>query len=105
VEIVGGLSPGERIVVAGTFLVDSESQLRAAAAGFHGAAVRDPVCGMEVDEAKARAAGHALEHGGKPWFFCSDDCKSRFHASPERFAAGAAPAHGQALAAGAGGAP
>jgi Cu(I)/Ag(I) efflux system membrane fusion protein len=105
VEIVGGLSPGERIVVAGTFLVDSESQLRAAAAGFHGAAVRDPVCGMEVDEAKARAAGHALEHGGKPWFFCSDDCKSRFHASPERFAAVAAPAHGQALAAGAGGAP
>ena len=28
VEIVGGLAPGERVVTAGTFLVDSESRLR-----------------------------------------------------------------------------
>jgi len=32
VEIVGGLAPGERVVTAGTFLVDSESRLRAKAA-------------------------------------------------------------------------
>ncbi len=33
VEIVKGLMPGERIVVAGTFLIDSESRMKAAAAG------------------------------------------------------------------------
>ncbi len=34
VEIVSGLSAGERIVVSGTFMVDSESQLKAAMAGM-----------------------------------------------------------------------
>lgn len=34
VEILSGLKPGERIVVSGTFLVDSESRLKAAAAGM-----------------------------------------------------------------------
>jgi membrane fusion protein, copper/silver efflux system len=92
VEIVRGLSPGERIVTSGTFLVDSESQLRAAAAGVHGEPVKDPVCGMEIDEAKARAAGKTAEAHGKTFFFCSDTCKSRFHESPERFA-GAPAAH------------
>ena len=34
VEIVSGLKAGERIVVSGNFLIDSESQLKAAAAGM-----------------------------------------------------------------------
>jgi membrane fusion protein, copper/silver efflux system len=33
VEIVKGLMPGEKIVVSGTFLIDSESRMKAAAAG------------------------------------------------------------------------
>jgi Cu(I)/Ag(I) efflux system membrane fusion protein len=33
VEILSGLQPGERIVTSGVFLVDSESQLKAAAGG------------------------------------------------------------------------
>lgn len=90
VEIVRGLEPGERIVTSGTFLVDSESQLKAAAAGVYGAAAKDPVCGMEVDEARARAAGKTLEHGGKSYFFCSDSCREHFLAAPERYAAAAA---------------
>jgi RND family efflux transporter MFP subunit len=32
-EILGGLKPGERIVTSGNFLIDSESQLKAAAGG------------------------------------------------------------------------
>jgi uncharacterized protein len=32
----------------------------------------DPVCGMKVDRAKALTA----EHGGRTYFFCSDDCRS-----------------------------
>ncbi|MFB3777495.1 MAG: efflux RND transporter periplasmic adaptor subunit [Bryobacteraceae bacterium] len=34
VEILSGLSPGERIVTSGTFLIDSESQIKAAARGM-----------------------------------------------------------------------
>jgi RND family efflux transporter MFP subunit len=34
VEILAGLDPGERIVISGTFLIDSESQLKAAASGM-----------------------------------------------------------------------
>jgi multidrug efflux pump subunit AcrA (membrane-fusion protein)/YHS domain-containing protein len=89
VEVVRGLEPGERIVVSGTFLVDSESRLRAAAVGVRGDASKDPVCGMDVDEAKARAAGKHSEHGGRHWFFCSETCKHEFDAAPVRFGAGA----------------
>jgi RND family efflux transporter MFP subunit len=38
IEILAGLQPGERIVVSGNFLIDSESQLKAAMAGSGGAA-------------------------------------------------------------------
>jgi Cu(I)/Ag(I) efflux system membrane fusion protein len=86
VEVVSGLAPGERIVVSGTFLVDSESRLKAAAAGVYGAAAKDPVCGMDVDEAKAKAAGKTVAYGGKTHVFCSDACKSKFEKSPETYA-------------------
>jgi Cu(I)/Ag(I) efflux system membrane fusion protein len=118
VEVVRGLEAGERIVLSGVFLVDSESQLRAAALGAPlapaaapagaGAAApapagtaRDPVCHMAVDEAQARAAGRVAEHAGRTHFFCSDGCRARFAAGPERFtdaAAGHAPAAVQARA-------
>jgi membrane fusion protein, copper/silver efflux system len=94
VEIVRGLAAGERIVVSGTFMVDSESQLRAAAAGATAAspppavasdaAPVDPVCGMAVDAAAAQAAGRTHVHGGKTYYFCSDGCRSAFAAEPER---------------------
>jgi Cu(I)/Ag(I) efflux system membrane fusion protein len=92
VEVVNGLAPGERIVVSGTFLVDSESRMKAAAAGVTGTAAKDPVCGMDVDEAKARAAGKLVERGGRTFFFCSDQCRRRFESSPDRFAR-ASPEH------------
>ncbi len=85
VEIVKGLMPGERIVVSGNFLVDSESRLKAAAAGIYGEAQKDPVCGMEVDEAKGRAAGRTSESGMKTYFFCSDGCKQAFDREPGRY--------------------
>jgi membrane fusion protein, copper/silver efflux system len=95
IEVVRGLAPGERIVVSGTFLVDSESRLAAAAAGVQGASSKDPVCGMDVDEARSKAAGKTLEHGGKTFYFCSDQCRSRFEKSPERFTE-QSPAHDHA---------
>jgi multidrug efflux pump subunit AcrA (membrane-fusion protein) len=35
-EVVKGLTPGERIVTSGNFLIDSESQLKSSAAGMSG---------------------------------------------------------------------
>ena len=79
VEILRGVQPGERVVVAATFLVDSESRLKTPAsppapartadkpAGMpeHMAAaktVKDPSCGMTVDPAKAAASGNTLDY-------------------------------------------
>jgi uncharacterized membrane protein YraQ (UPF0718 family)/YHS domain-containing protein len=46
--------------------------------------VKDPVCGMKVDPAKAIAASH----GGHTLHFCSDDCRDAFVAEPDRYAGG-----------------
>jgi YHS domain-containing protein len=39
----------------------------------------DPVCGMQVDPAKA--AGKS-EYKGTTYYFCSDQCKKTFDANP-----------------------
>jgi RND family efflux transporter MFP subunit len=84
VEIVKGLMPGERIVVSGNFLLDSESRMKAAAMGIVTAEL-DPVCGMEVDQTKAKASGRTAVHLRTSYYFCSDSCRKRFDANPERF--------------------
>ena len=86
VEIVKGLMPGERIVLSGNFLIDSESRMKAAVAGVRGESSKDPVCGMDVDETKARAAGKTSQHGGVSYFFCSETCKKEFDANPAKHA-------------------
>jgi multidrug efflux pump subunit AcrA (membrane-fusion protein)/YHS domain-containing protein len=85
VEIVKGLMPGERVVVSGNFLLDSESRMKAASQGFIGAVAKDPVCGMDVDEKKA-AAGRKSEYNGTTYYFCSDDCKQKFDKDPAKYA-------------------
>ncbi|SNT12357.1 Cu+-exporting ATPase [Sphingomonas laterariae] len=45
-------------------------------------AVRDPVCGMEVDRA---ATAHHAEHDGLTYQFCSAGCRAKFVADPARF--------------------
>lgn len=42
----------------------------------------DPVCGMSVDPANARAS---LEHAGKTYYFCSSGCRDKFAADPDRW--------------------
>jgi len=87
VEIVKGLMEGEKVVVSGTFLIDSESRMRAAAQQVAGAAAQDPVCGMTVDEKKAAAAGRTSQYQGRTYYFCADDCKKAFDANPAKYAA------------------
>jgi len=44
--------------------------------------VRDPVCGMEIDEKKAAASS---VYKGQTYFFCSQGCKSAFDKEPEKY--------------------
>jgi RND family efflux transporter MFP subunit len=85
VEISKGLMPGERIVISGTFLLDSESRMKMAAAGVYGTSSKDPVCGMDVDESKAKAAGRMSERRGRTYYFCADVCKQQFDKDPGRY--------------------
>jgi RND family efflux transporter MFP subunit len=104
VEIVKGLTEGERVVISGNFLIDSESRIRTAAAGMQaamhgqhahghhapahehlGQRAQDPVCLMEVDAGKAKAAGLSSEYGGKTYYFCMAECKQKFDRNPGGF--------------------
>ena len=40
--------------------------------------IKDPVCGMSVDEATAIHA----ERDGKTFYFCSDHCRQKFLSTP-----------------------
>jgi membrane fusion protein, copper/silver efflux system len=59
VEIVKGLAPGERIVVSGTFLLDSESRMMSAAAGSRASSSQTaPAERGDQDRAHTRAGQH-----------------------------------------------
>ena len=45
-------------------------------------AVKDPVCGMTVDPHTAK---HRAEHHGHPYYFCSNGCRTKFEAEPDRY--------------------
>ncbi len=90
VEITKGLEAGERVVVAGNFMLDSESRMRLAAAQAAkpeqkkppAAVHKDPVCGMEVEPDNATPKS---EYRGKTYYFCSGHCKREFDKSPAKF--------------------
>jgi P-type Cu+ transporter len=42
----------------------------------------DPVCGMRVDP---RTAKHRAEYAGRPYYFCSAGCRTKFLADPARY--------------------
>ncbi len=41
--------------------------------------MKDPVCGMQVDPAKAAGTS---EYQGTTYYFCSKGCKTKFDANP-----------------------
>ncbi|MDO8280478.1 MAG: YHS domain-containing protein, partial [Burkholderiaceae bacterium] len=70
-------------------------------------ALQDPVCGMHVTE----DSPHKAEHAGRPYWFCSAGCRTKFVTNPQTYlqpmaadppapAAGVAPAPEAAAAAG-----
>jgi RND family efflux transporter MFP subunit len=86
VQILSGLMPGERVVVSGNFLIDSETRLRAVTDGIRGEPEHDAICGMDVDRARATAARRVSTYNGATYYFCSDSCKKTFDADPTRHA-------------------
>ncbi len=84
-EVTRGLEPGERIIISGNFLVDSESKLEMAAAGIQGALSEDPACGLGVSHKKAEKAGRRITYLGRTYYFCSDECKQRFEKNPKQY--------------------
>jgi membrane fusion protein, copper/silver efflux system len=90
VVVTEGLAAGDRIVVSGNFLIDSESRFQAAAslpaaAGLPAAAEKDPVCGMDVDSSTAK---FKTEYHGKTHYFCSETCRRKFLAEPAKYSGG-----------------
>ena len=51
---------------------------------------KDPVCGMMVDEKKAKFKS---DYNGKPFYFCAASCKATFDKTPEKYASGSASEH------------
>jgi len=45
-------------------------------------AVKDPVCGMDIETASA--AGRT-EHKGQTYYFCGFKCKEKFDLNPEQY--------------------
>jgi RND family efflux transporter MFP subunit len=95
IEILRGLTPGARVVASATFLMDSESRLKAASTGSDASTVKDPVCGMTADESKAKAEGNTSSYRGTTYSFCSKSCKDKFEKEPEKYLAPGRQASGQ----------
>jgi membrane fusion protein, copper/silver efflux system len=88
VQITGGLEPGERIVVSGNFLIDSESRMRAPTGNSSPAdekvkPVKDLVCGMTVDPKSPGTL--KTQYKGETYYFCSETCKKSFEANPDKY--------------------
>ncbi|TGQ65613.1 heavy metal translocating P-type ATPase [Mesorhizobium sp. M00.F.Ca.ET.186.01.1.1] len=59
-----------------------------------GAVLRDPVCGMTVDAAAGKPTS---EHGGRLYHFCSEGCRTKFAAEPEKFLTASDPVCGMSV--------
>ncbi len=92
--ITSGIKDGEKIVVEGNFLLDSESRLHASAPPaatptsphpkMNGDNT-DPVCGMQISISKFDAT-----FKGHTYHFCSEGCKKKFQADPSKYTSGTA---------------
>lgn len=94
VALAKGVAEGDRIVVVGNFLLDSESRMRAPALMATGSrskvktavqreALRDPVCGMTLSHGDPRLVER---YHGQTFSFCSESCRKKFRNDPDRYA-------------------
>ena len=86
--VASGLAPGDRIVVSGAFLIDSESRMKPSDAPGEAQAaksesVTDPVCGMTVDP-DAMETVHTT-YKSKTYYFCCEKCRNCFESHPDKY--------------------
>ncbi|QKC93445.1 heavy metal translocating P-type ATPase [Mesorhizobium sp. NZP2298] len=62
--------------------------------GADTAVLRDPVCGMTVDPDAGKPTS---EHGGRLYHFCSEGCRTKFQAEPERYMTATDPVCGMSV--------
>jgi len=87
VEILKGLSEGDKIVAQANFLLDSETRLQpapalTAKAEASVASRKDSVCGMALNMPNPTFSS---EHNGSRYYFCSSQCQHRFESDPSRY--------------------
>jgi Cu(I)/Ag(I) efflux system membrane fusion protein len=110
VIVKSGLKEGDRVVVSGNFMLDSESRMRApqrltlpmpSAKPEPSARIslavhttmrdervadnKDPVCGMALSAEDVKAANYSMVHDGRKIVFCSDHCLNKFKKNPEQY--------------------
>jgi membrane fusion protein, copper/silver efflux system len=98
VTVKRGLMEGDRVVVAGNFMIDSESRMRATAPSTAPTATAhqhtaksgttsgvDPVCGMTLSAEDMKAGKHAEMYHGRMLVFCSEQCQKNFRQNPEKY--------------------
>ena len=51
---------------------------------------KDPICGMMVDEKKAKFKS---DYNGKTFYFCAPTCKATFDKNPAKYAGSGTPGH------------
>jgi len=88
VQVTRGLEPGERIVVAGNFFIDSETRMRLTSNSPNAPMaekkkVKDLVCGMEIDPDSPTTL--KVERDGQTYYFCMAACKNKFLANPAKY--------------------
>lgn len=55
----------------------------------------DPVCRMQIEP---KHESPRAEHKGTAYYFCSEGCRNKFVADPEKYASAGAPAAGHGAA-------
>jgi membrane fusion protein, copper/silver efflux system len=91
ITITKGLTAGDKVVVAGNFLIDSESRLRSTPPVFSSAGAgaetqsqtattenRDPVCGIKLESSHTRTRSHVEKCHGELFHSCPDTCQEKF---------------------------
>lgn len=52
------------------------------ASAMEGEMVKDPVCGMMIDE---KTAAGKSDYQGQTYYFCAPICKTRFDENPQKY--------------------
>jgi RND family efflux transporter MFP subunit len=85
IQILKGLTLGERVASSATFLIDSESKIRSSGKRASSEEPEDAVCGMRLNGAVTVPKTWVAEFAGTHYYFCSEKCQRLFQSDPRRY--------------------